>query len=88
MKPFWTYTFARLAVFAVSYLVVWGLSQIWLEQTTVTNVWVLLIALVLSSIVSIFLLAGLRDKLALNVHERAARMTERIEESRRAEDVD
>jgi predicted PurR-regulated permease PerM len=88
MKAFWTYTLARLAVFAVCFAIVWTVAQIWLESNTVTNIWVLLISLVLSSVVSIFLLAGLRDRLAENVHQRATRMTERIEESRRAEDVD
>ena len=88
MKAFWTYTLARLGVFAVCFVIVWGLSRIWLESTAVLNIWVLLISLVVSSVISVFLLAGLRDKLALNVHERATRMTERIEESRRAEDID
>ncbi|MBD8607384.1 DUF4229 domain-containing protein [Aeromicrobium fastidiosum] len=88
MKAFWTYTLARFAVFAACFVVIWLLAQIWLESTAVTNIWVLLISLVVSSVISVFLLAGLRDKLALNVHERATRMTERIEESRRAEDID
>ena len=88
MKAFWTYTLARFAVFAACFVVIWLLSQIWLDSTTVANIWVLLISLVVSSVISVFLLAGLRDKLALNVHERATRMTERIEESRRAEDID
>lgn len=88
MKAFWTYTLARLTVFAVSFLIVWSISRVWLESTTVANIWVLLISLVLSSVVSVFLLAGLRDQLAQNVQDRATRMTARIEESRRAEDVD
>lgn len=88
MKAFWRYTLARLALFAVCFAVVWGVAQIWLDSTTVVNIWVLLIALVLSSALSIFLLAGLRDNLARNVQERAERMTARLEESRRAEDVD
>ena len=88
MKAFWTYTLARFAVFAGCFAIIWLLSRIWLDSTTVANVWVLLISLVVSSVLSVFLLAGLRDKLALNVHERATRMSERIEESRRAEDLD
>lgn len=88
MKAFWAYTFARLAVFAVCFAVVWSVAQIWLDSSTVVTIWVLLIALVLSSVVSIFVLSSLRDRLALNVQERAARMTARLEESRRAEDVD
>jgi hypothetical protein len=88
MKAFWTYTLARLGVFALSFIVVWGISRIWLESTTVSTIWVLLISLVVSSVISIFLLAGLRDNLAQNVQERAARMSARVEESRRAEDID
>lgn len=88
MKAFWTYTLARIAVFAATYAVVWLVASIFLESTGVENLFVLLIALVASSAISIFVLAGLRDKLAQNVQERATRMTERIEESRRAEDVD
>jgi hypothetical protein len=88
MKAFWTYTLARFAVFAVSFGLVWAISSIWLEPTNVTMIWVLLISLVVSSVISIFVLGGLRDRLAQSVQERAARMTARIEESRRAEDID
>ena len=88
MKAFWTYTLARFAMLAASFAVVWLVASIWLESSAVTILWVLLISLVVSSILSIFLLAGLRQKLAVSVHERAARMSQRIEESRSAEDVD
>jgi mannitol-specific phosphotransferase system IIBC component len=88
MKAFWTYTFARLAVFAVCFAIVWAIAQIWLDSSTIVNIWILLIALVVSSVVSVFVLAGQRDKLAQNVQQRAERMTSRLEESRRAEDID
>ncbi|KAA1397194.1 DUF4229 domain-containing protein [Aeromicrobium ginsengisoli] len=88
MKAFWTYTLARLAVFGATFGVVWLIASIWVEWGNLTSLLVLLISLVLSSVISIFALAGLRDKLAQNVQERAARMTQRIEESRHAEDVD
>jgi hypothetical protein len=88
MKAFWTYTLARLAVFAVCFVVVWFTVPIWFDRTKIVNIFSLLIAMVISSVISVFLLAGLRDKLALNVHQRATRMTERLEESRRAEDID
>ena len=88
MKAFWIYTFARFAVFGVSFGLVYLISSIWLDVNNVTILWVLLISLVLSSVVSIFLLAGLRNRLAKDIQARASRMTERIEESRRAEDVD
>lgn len=88
MKAFWTYTLARLAVFAVCLVIVWFVVPIWFDRTEIVNIFSLLVAMVISSVISVFLLAGLRDKLALNVHQRATRMTERIEESRRAEDID
>lgn len=88
MKAFWTYTFARLAVFAVCFVIVWFTLPIWFERTEIVNIFALLVSMVISSVISVFLLAGLRDNLARNVHARAARMTERIEESRRAEDID
>ena len=88
MKAFWTYTLARFIVFGISFGVVWLIAQIFLDSTAITNLFVLLIALVLSSAVSLFVLSSLRDRLAGDIQARAARMTERIEESRRAEDVD
>ena len=88
MKAFWTYTLARLAVFGATFGVVWLIASIWVEWGNLTSLLVLLVSLVLSSVISIFALAGLRDQLAKNVQERAARMTQRIEESRNAEDVD
>jgi len=88
MLAFWRYTLARLAVFGVCFAIVWFTIPIWFERTDIVNIFALLVAMVISSVVSIFLLAGLRDNLAQDVHERATRMTERIEESRRAEDVD
>ena len=88
MKVFWTYTLARLAVFAVTYAVVVGIGLLFLEFDTLTNLLALLLAMILSSVISIFVLAGLRERLAVQIQERAERMTARIEESRRAEDVD
>ena len=64
------------------------IASIFFESSNTLNLLVLLVALILSSVASIFLLADLRNKLALNVQQRAERMTERLEESRRAEDID
>lgn len=88
MKPFVTYTLARLGLFVAAYALIWLVASIWLDFSAITNLWVMLIALALSAIASVFLLGGLRQKLAQRVHERAERMTQRMEESRSAEDVD
>ena len=87
MKAFWIYTLARFVVLAVTYLVVWGIASIWFDPGF-ANLFVLLIAFLLSSVISYFALARLRDDLAVHLSDRAGRLTQRIEESRRAEDVD
>ena len=87
MKAFWIYTLARFGVLAATYLVVWGIASIWFDPAF-ANLFVLLIAFVVSSLISFFALARLRNNLATHLEDRAGRITQRIEESRRAEDVD
>ncbi len=87
MKAFWLYTLARLGVFAVTYAVVWAIAAIWFDPE-LANLFVLLVALVVSSLVSYFALGRLRNDLAQHISGRAERMSQHIEESRRAEDVD
>lgn len=88
MKAFWIYTLARLGLFAATYLVVWFVVGLWLESNDIVNIWVLLISLIVSSILSLVLLGALREKFALVLQDRADALNARIEESRRAEDVD
>ena len=87
MKQFWLYTFARFGVLVVTYLVVWGIASVWFDPAF-ANLFVLLVAFVVSSVVSYFALAALRDDFANHLSDRAGRLSQRIEESRRAEDVD
>lgn len=82
------FTLARLGIFLATYVLLWGVGQFFLEFGSLTNLLVLLAALVVSSIISIYALAEMRNELAARVQERAERMNERVEESRRAEDVD
>ncbi|KQY58487.1 hypothetical protein ASD11_02140 [Aeromicrobium sp. Root495] len=88
MKAFWTYTLARFAVFAAVYAVTWTIGYFVFDLSALANLVVLLISLIVSSIISVFALAHLREQLAINVQQRAERMSARIEESRSAEDVD
>ena len=88
MKAFWWYTLARIGVFLATWAAVWAVSQWWFDGGQVFNLGVLLVALVISSVISLFALGGLRDRLALRIQERAAAINDRIEQSRRAEDVD
>jgi len=86
MKAFWRYTIARFAVLGVCWLLLWGIGLLIFEQSALTNLIVLIAAMLVSAVISAFTLAPLRDDLARNVQERAERMTQRLEESRSAED--
>ena len=88
MKQFWRYTLARFAVFGACWAVLWVIGQFIFEMSTLSNTLILVAAMLLSAVISAFALAGLRNDLALNIEQRATRMTQRLEESRRAEDVD
>ena len=88
MKDFAVYTAARLVVFLATFAVVWVITGFFLEMNEIVAIWSLLIALVISSVISIFVLAPLRNKLAFRIQNRAERLHDRIEDSRRAEDID
>ena len=83
MKAFAIYTGLRLALFAASFGVLWVALHNWLAIFPL-----LLLALVVSSILSVFVLRAARDRLAGTIEQRASRISERIEASRRAEDDD
>ena len=88
MKPFITYALARFGLFLAAFGLVWLVGFNWLEWTSINVLWTMLIALVISAIVGVIVLRGLRERLAANVQERAERVSKRFEESRGAEDVD
>jgi len=88
MKAFWTYTLARLGVFLVTWAVLFGISRLVFDSSAVVDLWVLLVALIVSSIISVLTLRRLRDQVAVKLQDRAQALNHRIEESRRAEDVD
>jgi len=81
MKEFAVYTGLRLALFAASFGLLWVTLSSWLGLFPL-----LLLALLVSSILSIFVLRAARDRLAGTIENRAARIAHRIDESRRAED--
>ena len=87
MKPFVIYTVLRLALFVAVYSV---LAGIWLLVVGRGGVlaWPLLGAVVLSSALSLKLLAGPREAFAAHVQARAERASARFEERRAREDVD
>jgi F0F1-type ATP synthase membrane subunit b/b' len=83
MKEFAIYTGLRLVLFAASFGILWVALHNWLA------VWPLLfLALIITSILSIFVLRAARDRLAGSIEARAARISSRIEAARSAEDDD
>jgi ABC-type bacteriocin/lantibiotic exporter with double-glycine peptidase domain len=83
MKEFAIYTGLRAALFAVCFAVLWFSLNNWL-----TIFPLLLVALILSSILSIFVLRAARERLAGKIETRAANISHRLEQARTAEDDD
>jgi len=88
VKSLAVYTLARLGLLLATFAVVWGVGRLFVAQT-VTNLFAAaFIALIVSSVASVFLLRGLRDALARDVAARADRMSRRFEAARAGEDTD
>jgi membrane protein implicated in regulation of membrane protease activity len=83
MKEFAIYTGLRLALFLVSFGILWVAFHTWLSAWPLA-----LIALIITGILSLFVLRSARDRLATKIDERAGRMSSRIEAARAAEDED
>ena len=83
MKEFAIYTGLRLALFLVSFGILWVAFHNWLTTWPLA-----LLALVITSILSLFVLKAARERLATKIESRADRMAARIEASRKAEDDD
>ena len=83
MKEFAIYTGLRAALFAVCFAVLWFTLNNWL-----TIFPLLLVALIISSILSIFVLRAARERLAGKIETRAANISQRLEQARTAEDDD
>ncbi|MFF0339955.1 DUF4229 domain-containing protein [Kribbella sp. NPDC004875] len=83
MKEFGIYTGLRAGLFAACLAVLYFALRTWL------SVWpIALLALIVSSILSIFVLRAARDRLAGKIDTRAAKMAQRLEQARSAEDDD
>jgi len=88
VKPFVLYTLARVLLFAAAWALVWAAASVWLEWSSVTALWTALLAMVVSSVASLWLLRDLRQRLAVHVQGRAQRIQARYETAKRKEDAD
>lgn len=84
MKEFVIYTGLRIVLFLASTAVVWGVYAA--VADSINLLVVLLVAAVLSSLLSVKFLAGPRNRLAASVDARATRAASKFEEMRAKED--
>jgi hypothetical protein len=87
MKTFWKYTVARLAILVITYVILWFLANLRWEIDTI-DPFVLMAAIVISAVISLFVLRGMRDDLASRLQQRADRAAKRVDTSRDADDID
>jgi hypothetical protein len=88
VKEFLVYTAARLLVFVACYALVVGGYVLVDRDGPIPVLWPLLVAAVLSAVVSAYLLRGMRERFAAQVQGRAERMSQRFEEMKAKEDTD
>lgn len=86
MKEFLIYTASRIGLFLASYAIVVGVFLLVTDGDRVPLLWPLLVAVVMSSIGSLYLLKGQRARFAAVVDRRAQAATRRFEERRAKED--
>ena len=88
MKHFLVYTLLRFALFVATYAVLSALAVLVFGRETEVFFVTLVLAAVLSSLLSLRLLAGPRERFAQSVEARASRARVKLEEIRSREDVD
>lgn len=86
VKEFVIYTASRLGLFLASYAVVVGIYLLVTGADSIPLFWPFLVAIVISSVASVFLLKGQRARFAAVVERRAAAASRRFEEARAKED--
>ncbi len=87
MKEFVVYTAMRLALFAGTFAVIFGLWRA-IDEDSANVLVVFVIAFLISGLASYTLLHGQREALAQKVTDRADRASAKLEQMRSAEDED
>ena len=86
MKEFAIYTGLRIALFVASLITVTLVWALFSGTREVPAIWSVVVAFVISGVLSYFLLNRQRDAFARRVEERAARATAAFEERKARED--
>jgi len=74
VKEFALYTTARLGIFVGCYAVVLGLVAAVAGRDAASGIWPLIVAVLISAVVSAYALQGLRERFTARVHARADRV--------------
>jgi membrane protein implicated in regulation of membrane protease activity len=88
VKYFLIYTGLRIALFLATWAVVLGIAVAIFGTGTQVGLWSFVAAVVISSALSLKVLAGPRERFARSVEERAARAAARFEEIKTREDAE
>jgi hypothetical protein len=88
VKEFIVYTLARIGLFVASYALIVGVYLLVTGGDKVPLLWPLLLAAVVSSIASVYLLKQMRERFAAVIDRRARAASARFEEARSKEDTD
>jgi glycerol-3-phosphate acyltransferase PlsY len=88
VKGFVQYTAARLGLFLACYALVWLVVGWFIRWNSLDALSTALVALIMSSVLSLFVLKSLRARFAAQVASRADRAVAAFEAKRRAEDVE
>ncbi|MGZ5415910.1 MAG: DUF4229 domain-containing protein [Nocardioides sp.] len=88
MKEFIVYTLARIGLFVASYALIVGVYLLVTGGDKVPLLWPLLLAAIVSSIASVYLLKQMRERFAAVIDRRARAASARFEQSRSKEDTD
>lgn len=87
MKAFWKYTAARVGLFLVSYLVIWVATNA-VRPQPVVDPFILVAAIIVSGVISLFTLRRMREEVATHLTNRAGRSTRGGQRNRDVDDLD
>ena len=82
------YTLARILLFVACFAVAWIVLGLFFQRDSAMTLLAAIIGLVVSAVLALVGLRGLRDQVALGVQRRADDRIRRARESRDADDVD
>lgn len=88
VKHFVKYTVLRIALFLACWAVFAWAAGLIFGTSNMVGIWALVVAAVVSSVLSLKLLEGPREQFAQSVEARAERAAARLEEMKSAEDTD